>query len=421
VVEKIFPENSTSSVLVGEQGPVVRILNVAQTYFPYLAEGGRPVKVRILSRNLAQRGHNVTVLTANLGSEEWTQSVGAPEKTPAGWRMLEHGVEAIYLPSWLRYRALTLNPRVVSFCAASLSKFDLVHFYGLYDLLGPAVSYFCRRQGIPYVIEPMGMYRPIDRSLRLKLLWHRSMGGAFLRNAAQIISTSELEHQELLETGMPPDKLVIRYNGIDASSCTFLPPRGGFRAKWGISPGEPLVLFLSRLIPRKGADILIEAFVQACPESGRLVIAGPEGEPGYRAYLEKCARKSGAEARVIFTGAIYGEEKKAVLADTDVFALPSRYENFANVAAEAMACGIPVIVTDSCGIRSLVEGQAGLVIPPEKEALAGALRKLLDDKVLYARMKEGCRRVADQLRWDRLTEQMEGYYGDALAKGHGAH
>src|ERR1039458_2682672 len=156
---------------------------------------------------------------------------------------------------------------------------------------------------------------------------------------------------------MPPDKLVIRYNGIDASSCTFLPPRGGFRAKWGISPGEPLVLFLSRLIPRKGADILIEAFVQACPESGRLVIAGPEGEPGYRAYLEKCARKSGAEARVIFTGAIYGEEKKAVLADTDVFALPSRYENFANVAAEAMACGIPVIVTDSCGIRSLVEGQ----------------------------------------------------------------
>ena len=173
------------------------------------------------------------------------------------------------------------------------------------------------------------------------------------------------------------EKIVIRYNGIDASSCTSLPPRGGFRAKWGISPDEPLILFLSRLIPRKGADILIESFAQACPESGRLVIAGPEGEPGYRAYLEKCARKSGVETRVIFTGAIYDEEKKAALADADIFALPSRYENFANAAAEAMACGIPVIITDSCGIRSLVEGQAGLVIPPEKEALAGALRKCL--------------------------------------------
>ena len=399
----------------------MRILNVAQTYFPYLAEGGRPVKVRILSRKLAQRGHSVTVLTANLGPKEWTQSVGAPERTPDGWRMVEKGVEAIYLPSWLRYRTLTINPHVVGFCRASLRGFDLVHFYGLYDLLGPAVSHFCRRQGIPYVIEPMGMYRPIDRSLRLKLVWHRSVGKAFLQGAAQIIATSELEREELLEGGIPSTKLVIRYNGIDMSSCASLPRRGGFRAKWGISPEEPLILFLSRLIPRKGADILIEAFAQACSGSGWLVVAGPEGEAGYRAYLEGRARESGVETRVLFTGPLYEEEKKSVLADADIFVLPSRYENFANAAAEAMGCSIPVIITDSCGIRSLVKNEAGLVIAPEKAALAEALRKLTCDRDLYAQLKEGCRRVADQLSWDRLTEQMEGYYVSALAKTNGAH
>ena len=399
----------------------MRILNVAQTYFPYLAEGGRPVKVRILSRKLVQRGHTVTVLTANLGSKEWTPSVGVPEKTPQGWKMAEQGVEAIYLPSWLRYRTVTINPRVVGFCGASLRQFDLVHFYGLYDLLGPAVSHFCRRQRIPYVIEPMGMYRPIDRSLRLKRLWHASIGKVFLGDAARMIATSELEYDELYRGGIPSEKLVIRYNGIDMSSCTSLPRRGGFRAKWGIAPDEPLILFLSRLIPRKGADILIEAFAQACPESGRLVIAGPEGEPGYRAYLEKRARECGVGARVLFTGPLYDEEKKAVLADADVFALPSRYENFANVAAEAIACGIPVIITDSCGIRSLVKDRAGLVIAPEQEALAEALRMLICDKDLYARLKEGCRRVADQLSWDRLAEQMEAYYAAALAETNGAH
>jgi glycosyltransferase involved in cell wall biosynthesis len=125
------------------------------------------------------------------------------------------------------------------------------------------------------------------------------------------------------------------------------------------------------------------------------------------------------DARVLFTGPVYDEEKKALFADADVFVLPSRYENFANSPAEAMACGIPVIITDACGIRSLVEGRAGLVIAPEKEALAGALRKLIDDKALYARLKEGCRRVADQLSWDRLVEQMEGYYTQALAKSNG--
>ena len=91
-----------------------------------------------------------------------------------------------------------------------------------------------------------------------------------------------------------------------------------FASKWGISADEPLILFLSRLIPRKGADILIEAFAQRCPDSGRLVIAGPEGEPGYRAQLEKCAQDSGVAARVIFTGPLYTTKKRSrSLADAD--------------------------------------------------------------------------------------------------------
>jgi glycosyltransferase involved in cell wall biosynthesis len=404
-----------------EGDSAVRILKVVQAYYPFKEKGGPVVKVRALARGLAHRGHQVTVLTADLGLLERNGHGMNVERCDWGWKSKEDGVEAIYLSVLARYRALTLNPGVVGFCREALGGFDLVHFYGLYDLLGPATSYFCRRQGVPYVIEPMGMYRPIDRSFRLKRLWHRAAGGAFWQNAALIIATSEMERQELLEDGVPADKVVIRYNGIDPGSYASLPRRGGFRAKWGISSEEPLIVFLSRLIPRKGADILIEAFEKACPQSGRLVIAGPEGEAGYLAYLEKCARNCGVEQRVIFTGPLYDEGKKVVLTDADVFALPSRYENFANAPAEAMACGVPVIITDSCGIRSLVEGQAGLISVPEKEALAGALRRLIDDKDLYARMKEPHRRVAEQLSWGRLTEQMEGYYNAVLAMSHGSH
>lgn len=394
---------------------------MVQAYYPFQEKGGPVAKVPALARGLTQRGHRVTVLTADLGLGKYTGVRIKAEPCKWGWRSEQDGVEAIYVSTLCHYRALTVNPSVVGFCGASLRQFDLVHFFGLYDLLGPTVSNYCRRQGIPYVIEPMGMYRPIDRSIRLKLLWRHSIGNAFWRGAAQIIATSEMERQELIEVGVPPGKVVIRYNGIDPHSCTSLPSRGGFRAKWGISLDQLLVLFLGRLIPRKGADILIEAFAQACSESARLVIAGPEGEPGYRECLERRAKESGVEARVLFTGPVYDEEKKALLADADIFALPSRYENFANAPAEAMACGVPVIITDACGIRSLVEGQAGLVIAPEKEALAEALRKLIGDKALYSRLKEGCRRVADQLSWDRLTEQMEGYYTQALAKSNGVH
>ena len=138
-----------------------------------------------------------------------------------------------------------------------------------------------------------------------------------------------------------------------------------------------MVLFLSRLIPRKGADILIEAFAEVCPQTGRLVIAGPEGEPGYRAHmLETSAKNSGVQSRVIFTGSLYEEEKKAAFVDADLFALPSRYENFANAPAEAMACGVPVIITDACGIRvPWSKAKQGLVISPDKKALDGRVAK----------------------------------------------
>jgi glycosyltransferase involved in cell wall biosynthesis len=398
----------------------MRVLKVVQSYFPFQDRGGPVVKVRALARGLAKLGQQVTVLTADLGIGTGRNAEVKVSRCKWGWCAQEDGVKTIYLPSVAHYRALTLNPRVVAFCRASISQFDLVHLYGLYDLLGPAVGYFCRHRGIPYVIEPMGMYRPIDRSFRMKRYWHRSLGDTYWRNAARIVATSEMEQQELVDDGVPAEKIVIRYNGIDVRAMENRPSRGAFRAKWGIRLDEPLVLFLGRLIPRKGADILIEAFSEACPKSGRLVIAGPEGEAGYRTTLERRSREAGIESRVIFTGALYDRDKSDLMTDGDMFVLPSRYENFANSAAEAIAFGIPVIVTDFCGIRSLVEGRAGLVIAPEKQPLVAALRKLISDPALYAKLKAGCGGVAAELGWDRLTEQMEGHYAQVLKRSHGA-
>jgi glycosyltransferase involved in cell wall biosynthesis len=397
----------------------MRILMAVQSYFPFQDRGGPVVKVRALARGLAQRGHRVTVLTADLGLRRLNGSAIKFQPCPWGWRAEEDGVEAVYLSTLANYRALTVNPDVIGFCGTTLRHFDLVHFYGLYDLLGPAVSYFCRRQGIPYVIEPMGMYRPIDRSFRMKRVWHRSLGDSYWSHAAQIVATSEMEEQELLQDGVPAGKLVVRYNGIDRAGPAVPATRGAFSAKWGIPRDEPLLLFLGRLIPRKGADILIDAFAQACPSEGRLVIAGPEGEPGYLAHLTKRASDAGVESRVILTGALYDDAKAAVMADADVFVLPSRYENFANSAAEAVSSGIPVIITDACGIRSLIDGRAGLVIAPEQQALADAIRSLLSDRSLYQKLQAGCPGVAAQLGWDRLTEQMEGYYSHALESKNG--
>jgi glycosyltransferase involved in cell wall biosynthesis len=116
---------------------------------------------------------------------------------------------------------------------------------------------------------------------------------------------------------------------------------------------------------------------------------------------------------VLFTGPLYGEVKKAALADAFVFALPSRYENFGNAAAEAIACGTPVIVSDRCGVAPLIDQRAGLVTSYDSGAVARTLKNLLGDAGLYQRLKAGCRQVADEISWDRLVRGMQHSYEEA--------
>ena len=134
-----------------------------------------------------KRGHHVTVLTAYRGPLngrlDWV------EPSPWGWRAAYDGVEAIYLKSRLQYHKATLNPGVMDFCRKQLREYDIVHIYGLYDLLGPVVAYFCRLAGIPYVVEPMGMFRPIVQSIRLKRLYHQLLGIKLLSGAGVLVAT----------------------------------------------------------------------------------------------------------------------------------------------------------------------------------------------------------------------------------------
>jgi glycosyltransferase involved in cell wall biosynthesis len=389
----------------------MNILHVVQAYYPFQEKGGPVFKVRALAETMVRHGHQSTVLTADLGLDRHPALSSSLSPSSFGRRLRLVGVEVTYLPTLARYRDMTLNSRTVEFCETELRKFDVTHFYGIYDLLGPTVSYFARRQQIPYVVEPMGMYRPIDRNLWMKRGWHRAMGRPFLQGAGRLVATSEIERRELAAAGFPSEKILLRYNGIEAVAPSASQTRGSFRAKWKLPLDEPMILFLSRLIPRKGADLLIEAFAQACPGKGRLVIAGPEGEAGYRAYLEGCAAKSGVENRVIFPGPVYDDEKNALYRDADLFVLPSRYENFANVAAEAMACGVPVILSDTCGISELVQKeQAGLVVPVEKNQIAASIRSLFADPHLYRLLQAGGARLVAGLNWEKLSTQMEDAY-----------
>src|SRR5713226_8465183 len=157
----------------------MRILNVTQTYAPFFVFGGPPVKVGALSRGMAARGHEVTVLTADWGLQRKLTAMAqafSVDHSPFGLRITEGNSRAIYLPTWLRYRSLSWNPAVKRYCRARLRDFDVAHIFGLYDFLGPAVAAACGRAKIPYVVEPIGMFVPIVRNIWLKRLYHSIWG-----------------------------------------------------------------------------------------------------------------------------------------------------------------------------------------------------------------------------------------------------
>jgi glycosyltransferase involved in cell wall biosynthesis len=389
----------------------MRILQVTQAYHPFQARGGPAIKVRSIARALTDLGDQVTVLTADLGFGPKEIAAAKVVSTLQGWRSDAEGPEVIYLPTCCHYRNLTINPGVLRFCKERLREFDVAHVYGLYDLLGPVVGRYCRHLHVPYFLEPLGMTRPIDRGFLLKGLWRR-LAAAYLRHANTWIATSELEKQDLMALGVPSEKILLRFNGIDREKFAHLPTSGSFRRHLGVADGERIILFLGRLIPRKGADLLMEALPQI--ENARLVIAGPEGERGYVASLHDKARNLGISERVLFPGPLYDDLQKQAYVDATVFALPSRYENFGNTAAEAIACGTPVIVSDRCGIAPLVDRRAGLVTAYDSHALASSLKELLDNPPLYQRLKAGCAGVADEIFWEGLVRVMQDSYQSTI-------
>ncbi len=232
-----------------------------------------------------------------------------------------------------------------------------------------------------------------------------------------MIATSEQEAKELVDGGLSRTRVALRRNGVEAPASW--PERGTFRRAHGISDDAKLVLFLGRLSVKKSPDLLLRAFGELFKRSAGisllLIFAGPD-EGGVQAQLDQMALQLGVQPRVQFVGPLFGEAKWAAYRDADVFVLPSQNENFGNTAAEAVAAGTPVIVTEQCGIAPLLADEAGLVVRHDTGALSRALERVLSEAQLRARLAAGCAVVTSRLGWEEPIRNMEALYAALVSQ-----
>ena len=328
----------------------MRVLQV--TIYGERKFGGPPQKIFALSDGLRARGHAVDIAAfhSDFRQGRAPQSQGAATIHFLAWR----GRELWQLPrDWRRLRRLIRGA-------------DIVHLYGLYNLLCPLAALLSRLENKPFLLEPLGMFVPRARSVRGKAVYNRLVTAPMARAASLLIATSPRELEEL-DALASPAKLVLRRNGLDLSAFTTLPPAEEFRARFGLAEDEKVVLFVGRISPIKNLEALVRAFALVAASSGaRLVLVGPELEPDYAARLRALIGELQLGARVVWAGELYERDKLSALAAAAVFVLPSTYESYGNAAAEAVAAGTPVLLTHGCGIAPHLDGRAGLAVNPTR-------------------------------------------------------
>lgn len=376
----------------------MRILQVTTMYYPELQFGGPPQKIHTFSQGLLAHGHEVRVITLHSQRRQGCQSTQ------------QDGVNVQYLP-WVGQSRRQVPYRLKALQAA-VQWAEVVHIYGLYNLLGPAAAYLARQYKRPYVLEPLGMYLPRLRHQRWKRLYHRLFTRRMVQGARRVIATSAMEKEEL--SGLvEAERLVVRVNRFDFESYQRLPDSLALRMRFQLAATERLVLFVGRISPVKNLEALIQAFALADVSDAHLLLVGPQLEPDYVARLRSQIEQLQLAARITLAGPLYDADKLAALATADLFVLPSVSESFGNAAAEAVAAGVPVLLTKTCGIAALIDGRAGYAVEPTPEALAEGLRFMLDP-VRRTRFIQQRADVLAELASDEPLQQTEQIYAEII-------
>jgi glycosyltransferase involved in cell wall biosynthesis len=310
-------------------------------------------------------GYEVEV--ASLDSPEFVQQCDFPAKVAGlgpGWGVYRYSRHAM---PWLK---------------ANLSRFDVVFINGIWNYNTVAAHRALAGTDIPWAVFPHGMLDPYFKMrypfkhIKKVIYWHGLLRRV-LRDATAVLFTCEEEKLQARWSfsRYSVREMVVPY-GTFGPDCDTGAASEEFLARWPELRGKRVAISLGRIHPKKGTDILIKAYAATLGKDAawRLAIVGPD-QLGWRKELEPMAARLGIADRILWTGSLEGRLKWGAFSSSEVFVLPSHQENFGIVVAEALACGLPVIVSEKVNIwREVVSSGAGFVGADTVEGTKSSLR-----------------------------------------------
>ena len=388
---------------------VLRIVRV----LPFFGDafGGPVAQARRVHRELAARGHEVHLISSDLGlppevpRDAWHRDGGANcfFARAHGW-----ATRPPYCPPAAAVRVLreTIADGDVATVNCGLSRW------------GTALSAAARAARVPFVYNAEGALDPVR--LRQKWLQKRLFLACcerpVLRRAAAAVAVTEHEATSLAQQGVHRERIHVIPNGVELPPLADANRRRRGRERLGLPDDAVVALFFGRMHPLKGLDLLLAAAAPLLREDTRrhLAIVGPDEGAGPATHRQ--VDELGLQSQVHFHATVGEQARPEVLAAADLFVLTSRSEGLPNAALEAAAAGLPLLVSDACHLPEVEHFGAGAVCGADVHSVRDALAGLLADAQLRRRCGEGAQRmVAERFELGQVVDRLERLYSDLAA------
>jgi glycosyltransferase involved in cell wall biosynthesis len=392
----------------------VRLLIVAGDMHP--SAGGPPRVIVGHALELARRGVEVEIV-ASCSPDQRTEVLDS-------WPQLVEAGVPVHLFSKSGPRGLGYSMGFCSYIHEHLASFSIVQIHGLWrlDMLFTALK--ARNLSIPFILTAHGMLDgwSLERSHLKKLVARKLIGvDIMLRSAAGIQFGTEEEAREAAALMLPGKSYVIP-NGIDVADFTRNTKESTeelFQVFPDLLSRQPVLLFYSRIHPKKGLDILLKAFARVStefPDAG-LLIAGIRQDIGYENQIRKACESSKLSKKAFVTTEFIGDRGKVPINAADIFVLTAHEEGFSMAILEAMAYGMPLVISDRCHMGVVEQVGAGLVVSLEQAQIEKGLREILSrsSSDLSAMGAQGRLWVKENCSWERIGEQLCQMYQEVIA------
>jgi glycosyltransferase involved in cell wall biosynthesis len=392
---------------------------VIQRFRPYFS--GQGVQLEELSKALARRGVEVTVLTAIRNDDAPT------DEAEVGYRVRRVRCDLVGGP---KLRRRLWSPTFAVRAAADLwsrrSAIDLVHVHGVNDALYTAWA-FARARRVPVLFELTLAGADDPATVRFSRNRGSTVRYAIYRRMDGYVAISPQLAEAARTAGITSDRLRTIPQGVDVERYRPCENRGALRKMLGFAEHEPLLVFVGSLIARKGIDVLLEAWIRIHERlpAARLVLVGRDrfdDDPAAEAFLEKgLARLPRSAADAVLRLGVRADVER-FLQIADVFLFPSRREGFGTAIIEAMACGVPCVVANLPGITDFIfsdeDAASGIVVAQaDPEALVEAALGLLASRERAERLGSAARgQVVKRFAIAAVAEQYLSFYATLLAR-----